>query len=158
MINQKEAVFNAVTSIATVDNNTVALSKAQRDQVISIVSAGFEAGEISLAEKAAAKYLGNPKELKSYTSGLVNNWLRKDTRLNGGGKYITKKPGSRAGSGDATVKNLKALLTTLSDDDQRDQVEQAIEKRQNEIKVEKAKTVEVNVDLLPAELREKLGL
>jgi hypothetical protein len=158
MKNQKEAVYSAVASITSIDNDLVVLSKEERAQVISIVAAGFEASEVAMSEAACIKYLGNPTELKKYTSSLVNNWLRKDTRLNGGAKYVTKNPGSRAGSQDDLIKNLKALRASLSDDDKIAQVDEAITARQAEIKATKAPTVEVNFDLIPADLKSKLGL
>ena len=158
MKNQKEAVFAAVTSITNVDGNTAILSKEERAQVITIVAAGFEANEISMSEAACVKYLGNPTELRKYSSSLVNNWLRKDTRLNGGAKYVTKSPGSRAGSQDEMVKNLKALRASVVDDDKIAQIDEAIATRQAELKAAKAPTVEVNYDLIPADLKSKLGL
>jgi hypothetical protein len=156
MKNQKEAVYSAVVSTTTVDNNTATPSKEERAQIVAIVAAGFEAGEVMMSESACVKYLGNAVELKKYTSSLVNNWLRKDTRLNGGAKYVTKSPGSRAGSGDELIKNLKALRATLSDDDKIAQVTEAIMARQAEIKVVTAPPVDL--DLIPTDLKEKLGL
>lgn len=159
MVNQKAAVYNAVSSITNFeDGDKVTLTTEGRAQIISIVAAGFEANEVSMSEVACQKYLGNPQELKKYTSGLVNNWLRKDTRMNGGDKYTTKNPGSRAGNGDSMVKNLKALKSTLTDQDKIDQVEQAIQQRQAELKAEKAKDVAIDFDQIPAELKATLGL
>jgi len=158
MKNQKEAVFTAVASITSIEDNTVSLTTDQRAQVISIVAAGFEANEISMSEAACVKYLGNPTELRKYSSSLVNNWLRKDTRLNGGAKYETKNPGSRAGSQDDMVKNLKALRASITDADKIAQIDEAITTRQAELKAAQAPTVQVNYDLIPADLKSKLGL
>ena len=154
-VNQKEAVYSAAISVGFEAGE---LSSEMKQQIISILTAGFESGEVTMSDRARDKYIGNPKELKNYTSGLVNNHFRKDLRLNGGTKYVTKNPGSRAGNGDTILKNLKALRTTMIDADKIDQVDKAIYKRQEELKVEKSKTVEVDVDLIPAELRETLGL
>ena len=49
------------------------------------------------------------EKMRSYASGLVNNWFRKDIRLNGGMKYEVKNPGSRQGAGDQQLKALKTL-------------------------------------------------
>ena len=111
-----------------------------------------------MSEKAQAKFIGDAPKLKSYVGGLVNNWMRKDKRLNGGETYITKNPGSRAGNADALIKNLKLLRSTMSDTDKIAEIDADIESRQAEIKVEKAKDVEIDMDQIPAELREKLGL
>ena len=156
MKNQKEAVYSAVVSIINVDGNTAVVTTEERAQIIDIVAAGFEANEISMSEAACNKYLGNPTELRKYSSSLVNNWLRKDTRLNGGAKYVTKSPGSRAGSQDELIKNLKALRVTLHDDDKIAQVTEAIAERQAELKARSAPTVDL--DLIPSDLKAKLGI
>jgi len=82
----------------------------------------------------------------------VGNHLRKDKRLNGGEKYEIKKPGSRAGSGDATLKALKALQTTVdADSESWHQIEAAIYERTTELS--KKKEVTINVEALPEEFR-----
>lgn len=158
MLSQKAAVYNAVQSIHSFDDNQeVTLTKDERAQVVAIVCAAFDAHEVVLSDAARAKF-DTPEKLRSYTSGMVNNWLRKDTRMNGGTKYVTKNPGSRAGSADALIKNLKLLKSTISDPDKLTQIEAAIEARQAEIKVEKAKDVEIDFSAISPELLEKLGL
>lgn len=158
MLSQKAAVYNAVQSIHSFDDNQeVTLTKDERAQVVTIVCAAFDAHEVALSDAARAKF-DTPEKLRSYTSGMVNNWLRKDTRMNGGTKYVTKNPGSRAGSADALIKNLKLLKSTISDPDKLTQIEAAIEARQAEIKVEKAKDVEIDFSAISPELLEKLGL
>lgn len=158
MLSQKAAVYSAVQSIHSFDDNQeVTLTKDERAQVVAIVCAAFDAHEVVLSDAARAKF-DTPEKLRSYTSGMVNNWLRKDTRMNGGTKYVTKNPGSRAGSADALIKNLKLLKSTISDPDKLTQIEAAIEARQAEIKVEKAKDVEIDFSAISPELLEKLGL
>ncbi len=158
-INQKEGVYNAVKSIKSFDDgDEVVLTKDEKANVAEIVSAGFESGDVDMSDKARAKYIGNPAALKSYVGGLVNNWMRKDTRLNGGDKYVAKNPGSRAGSGDSVIKNLKLLRSTMSDDDKIAEIDAAIDRRKEEIAAEKAKDIEIDMSLISAELREKLGL
>ena len=154
MLNQKTAVFNTVCQVLGQDSfdGAVELTKEQRQQVIAIVAEGFYNGEVELSQNAAEKY-DTIEKLKGYSNGLVSNWLRKDTRLNGGSKYEAKNPGSRAGSGDTVVRELKRLRSTLTDPSQIATVDQEIEKRLEAIKVEKAKKVEINADLLPEDLR-----
>lgn len=154
MLNQKTAVFNTVCQVLGQDSfdGAVELTKEQRQQVIAIVAEGFYNGEVELSQNAAEKY-DTIEKLKGYSNGLVSNWLRKDTRLNGGSKYEAKNPGSRAGSGDKVVRELKRLRSTLTDPSQIATVDQEIEKRLEAIKVEKAKKVEINADLLPEDLR-----
>ena len=81
--------------------------------------------------------------------GLVNNWLRKDGRLNGGVKYTAKNPGSRSGSGDEAIRAMKTLLSVTTDASAKLEIQAAIEARQAELKPK----VEVNVAALPESLR-----
>lgn len=117
---------------------------------------GFTNGTVELSAEAAAKYDTEAK-LKSYTQGLVSNWLRKDVRLNGGSKYETKNPGSRAGSGDDTVKALRALRSTLTNADQIAEVEMEIAARIAAFKASKTPKVEINAELIPENLRHLVG-
>lgn len=92
--------------------------------------------------------------LKSYTSGLVSNWLRKDKRLNGGTQYVAKNPGSRAGSSDPELKAMRALLSTLTDEADRAEVQGLIDAKVATINATKS-TKTIDFSALPAELREK---
>ena len=158
MLTQKEAVYNAITSVIDFeDGDKVELTKEQKANVVSLVVAGFQANEVALSDNAREKF-SDSKKLTTYTGGMVNNWMRKDTRINGGDKYITKNPGSRAGSGDATMKNLKLLKSTLTDEDKIAQVETAIEARKTELAAEKAKSVEIDYSQIPVELLETLNI
>lgn len=142
---QKEAVFQAVTNVCGDVDGAYTPTKEQRAQVNSILFAGFQAGQIEL-EKTY-----DESGLKSYVSGLQSNWLRKDARLNGGVKYSAKNPGSRAGSGDPQIKAMRALLSTKTDASEIEEIQSFIDARLAEIKP--AKSVEIDVDSLPAALR-----
>jgi len=84
--------------------------------------------------------------------GLLNVlYLRKDKRLNGGEKYEIKNPGSRAGSGDDMLKALKALRSTLTDDDAIASIDEAIDNRIAELSV--VKKVTIDPESLPEHLR-----
>ena len=88
---------------------------------------------------------------------MVSNWIRKDLRLNGGEKYETKNPGSRAGQGDDQLKNLKALKAQHPE--HATEIDVEIAKRVAELGLAKKKnTVTVDLDKIPAELRAQLGL
>ena len=87
--------------------------------------------------------------LMKYIPGLTNNWVRKDTRLNGGTQYVPKNPGSRTGSGDEQLKNLKVLLTMVTDD-AKVAVQVEIDKR---IEVLRPKPQMLNIDAIPESLR-----
>lgn len=141
---QGDAVFQAVCNVVgRPDHNKVELSKEQLKQVHSEVLAMFKSGQTS--------HRGNPtdEELAKYVPGLVNNWLRKDKRLNGGVKYETKRPGSRTGSGDEQLKAMKQLLSITTDPDARSAIELEMK---NRLEVIKPKPT-VDVSKLPESLR-----
>ena len=157
MVNQKQAVTNAVLSIfpdyelgGEVTLKSI-FTKDTKAQVIAIVAEGFSSGNVNMSAEAQAKYLGDEKALTKYTGGMVDNWVRKNTDFNFGQKYITKNPGSRAGGGDDTVKALRGLLKTEQTPEARAEIETAIKERLAEIKP--TKTVEINVDALPEHLK-----
>lgn len=146
MITQREAVFQAVTNVMGHQDGAYAPSKEQRAQVNNILFEGFKSGKVAYDGE-----LPTDKDLRAYVSGLQSNWLRKDKRLNGNVSYTPKNPGSRAGSGDAQVKAMRLLLQTKSDPAERAEIQAFIDKRLAEIKP--AKTVTIDVEALPEELR-----
>lgn len=145
-MNQKEAVFKAITSVKDEEtfDGPVNLSRDERDKVSKIVAEFFTKGEVSFAD---GKREG--KELNTYVSGLISNWLRKDDRLNGNVKYVPKNPGSRTGNKDGMLKAMRTLLSTIEDPKARREVQESIEKRMAELKPKK----EVDVDNLPEHLK-----
>ena len=151
-MSQKEAVFQAVCNVTGFDGEgTVAISKEQRAQVNAILFEGVRSGAI----QCETEYTDS--DLKTYVSGLQSNWLRKDKRLNGGVKYEAKNPGSRAGSTDATLKAMRALIQQpgLTDDDKAE-IQMHIDERVAQINATKvAKTVDFSA--LPADLAAKFG-
>lgn len=163
--NQKEGVFAIVNNVLA-EKGVVfesgqdakeLLGKDGVKQVRDIVAAALMDDAIEMTQESRAKY-STPEAMKEYSSGLVNNWLRKDTRLNGGSKYEAKNPGSRSGSSDAQIKELKKLLILKADDAEATAtINEAIEARQAELAKEKAKTIEVNVDVLPEHLKHLVG-
>lgn len=158
--NQKEGVFGAVVAVLEESgrgiDGKVELTKDERHTVIAMVTTGLMNGDIEMSTEAREKY-DTPEKMKGYTNGLVNNWLRKDLRLTGGEKWVTKNPGSRAGSGDQVVKELKKLASTLTDADEIAAVHAEIEKRMATIAAEKAKNVEINESLIPDDLKHLLA-
>jgi len=144
MMNQKTATYNAIASVIDFkDGETVELTKEQKAKVRDILVEGFKKGEIEL--KSAQE------DLNKYVNGLINNWLRKDKRLNGGVDYEAKNPGSRAGQGDAMVKNLRLLLKTDIDADAKAEVQAAIASRLAEIKP--SQKIEVDATAIPEHLK-----
>ena len=150
-MNQKEAVYTAVVNVTGFSGDgAVDVSKEQRAQVNAILFEGFRAGNISIDREF------NDAELKKYISGLTSNWLRKDTRLNGGTAYIAKNPGSRAGSGDASLKAMRALLSTLTSAEDKAEVQKHIDERVSEIASTKVTKV-IDYSMLPADLAAKFS-
>ena len=147
-MNQKEAVFTAVINVCGVQDGAYTPTPEQRKSINAILFEGFKAEKI---EMETAK---SDSDLKGYVSGLTSNWLRKDKRLNGGTKYEAKNPGSRAGSADPQLKAMRALLSTLTDESERSEVQGHIDARVSEIAaVKQAKTVDFSA--LPEALRSK---
>lgn len=149
-MSQKEAVFQAVKNVCG-EQETYTPSKEQRAQVNAILFEGFRSGQIELDREFS------DSDLKSYVSGLQSNWLRKDKRLNGNVSYVAKNPGSRAGSGDPQLKAMRALLSTLTTDADRAEVQSHIDTRIAEINASKKKTVAVDFSALPADLAKKFS-
>ena len=167
-MNQREAVFAATTSVLSDNNITFeegqdikdVMTDDLRKSVIAIVCEGFANGEVIFKDSEEnKKKLADPKKLKSYVSGLVSNWYRKDKRFNGNVKYVAKNPGSRAGQSDSKLKalrNLKKQMEAASQDTT--EVDSYIEARTTELATEKAKKIEVDMTQIPQELKDSLGL
>ena len=153
---QKEAVFQAITNVLKQDGirfepgNKVGatMTREHRAAVNSILFQGFKTGDIELETPFA-----NDSDLKSYVSGLQSNWLRKDPRLNGGGKYTPKNVGSRAGQGDTKLKALRQLLSTQTDPKAKSEIQGYIDQRMAEIRASKKPAVTIDVNALPSALR-----
>ena len=151
---QSEAVFAAVQSvmsehgIAYHESQPTVLNRDLRAEVNNILFAGFKAGKIVLSKQFT------DQELKSYCSGLLSNWLRKDKRLNGNTTYVAKNPGSRVT--DPSIKAMTALLQSgkVTNDTDRAEIETLIATRKAELAASKSK-VEVDFDALPESIRAK---
>jgi hypothetical protein len=154
-MSQKEAVFNAVTSVLAENNINVSegtdvstlMTRELRSQVNQVLFEGFRNGSVELDREF------NDSDLKAYVSGLQSNWLRKDKRLNGGAKYTAKNPGSRLGSSDPQLKAMRALLTTDISAEEKAEVQQYISARVSEIQASKVKKVTIDTSVLPAALQ-----
>lgn len=144
-VSQGEAVYQAVRTVFPdgAVPSTTEWSSTQKESVHELVFQMFK-------EKLTI-HKSNPDDaaLLKYIPGLVNNWVRKDKRLNGGTVYTAKKPGSRQGSGDEMTRNMKALLATLDDPDQKREVQAAIELRLSQLKPK----VTVDASMIPENLR-----
>ena len=155
MNTQKEAVFNAATSIIGAEfkegMDAGAWFKSRPEQKKQLQAAMLEGVGSEFEVKNEQENMG------VYITGLIANHLRKDTRLNGGEKYTPANPGSRAGQGDPEIKASRQLLKTLVEDSpEYNKVKAFITSKIAANKAAK-QTVEIDVDALPAELQSLVG-
>lgn len=158
-LNQKNAVYAAITNVLAENNIHFEdgmdikpiMTKELRAEVSTILLAGFQSQTIEL-DRAPYE---TESEWKSYVSGLISNWIKKDKRFNGNVKHEPKNPGSRFGAADEQLKALKALMTTVNTDADRKEIQGYIDQRLAQLKAEAAKTVTVNLADLPPELQAK---
>ena len=154
---QSEAVYQATLNVMGEQDGAYVPTKEERAQIVSIVAEGISGGDVDFSDAAKLKY-NTPAKVKTYTSGMVSNWLRKDTKLNGGTKYIPANPGSRAGMSDPEVKNLKLLIKSGKLDAKQTSIAQArVDEKVQAIKAEKA-NVEIDFTAIPSDLLASLGL
>lgn len=126
------------------------LTDADKTTIRDFLFAGFRKGEIEMKADAKAK-ASDDAYLKSYVSGLLNNWVRKEKEFNQGNVYKAKNPGSRAGSGDEQIREMKKLLSQCTTAEDKAAVQSAIDARVAEIK---PKTdVSIDASKLPEQLR-----
>lgn len=167
-LNQRQGVYVSTMNVlaesgVNFDDGQVPIlsiiTKAQTDAVVMCVTTGILAGEIEMSAEGRAKY-NDAAKMTGYVKGLVNNWFRKDPRLNGDTKYVAKNPGSRAGAGDEQLKALKILRTSKEGDAAAlIAIDQAIADRKAELGAAKAVTLTAEqIEAIPADLRAKLGL
>ena len=160
-LNQKMAVINVVLATLSARGVTYELNSTKpvsslltdsdKESIRNTLFTMFRNNEIELSDEAASKFSDDSK-LKTYISGLVNNWLRKASELNAGMKYQAKNPGSRAGSGDIQVREMKKLLNATVGEEEKAVIQEAIDARLDEIKATKNK-VEIDSTKLPEHLR-----
>jgi hypothetical protein len=149
---QGEAVFQAVLAVfgnnGSLDSAVPETKNWSDEQKRAVHGKVFLAFKTGLTVKSSGGQ--DDESLLKYIPGLVNNWVRKDLRLNGGVKYTAKHPGSRTGSGDEALRAMKTLLQMTSDLDARAAIQTEIDKRTEELK---PKTV-INIELIPENLRQ----
>lgn len=155
---QVDAVHAAITQVLSnagisfEDGQNVAplMTAELTAQVNQILFEGFKSGNITLKKEKTEN------EIKKYIPGLQTNWINKDPRLNGGTHYITKNPGSRAGSTDPQVKALRQLLAKVETEEEKAEIQGYLNDRLSEIQASKPakakKAVQIDYSSLPAEL------
>ena len=161
MISQKQAVTNAVKTIhPDYKFSGEVILKSQltpktKKQMRTLLFEAFRAGEVVYSKDPAN--LQDDKYLTKYVAGLLDNWVRKNNEFNNNfkdtatGKYEHKNPGSRTGSQDEQIKEMRKLLKTIDDPETKAQVQEAIDARIAKIKP--ASVVTINAEALPEALR-----
>jgi hypothetical protein len=162
IMNQRDATCNALISVLAdrgvnyEENGSTPISEVlnadDKTKVRAMLFIAFRKGDIDF--KSPEK-LSDDKYLKDYISGLVNNWIRKAPEFNCDTVYHAKNPGSRQGSGDEMIKEMKKLLSVTTDAEAKQAIQEAIATRQAELK---PTTVSVDVSKIPEHLRALLGL
>ena len=93
-LTQREAVYNEVMRLVREEKITVAdkqsvkplLNETHIKKICTALVAGFQSKKIVLKDTESNKMkLADTKAIELYCLGLLNNWLRRDKRLNGVG-------------------------------------------------------------------------
>jgi len=91
-MSQREAVFTSIFQIlkndkVNFDGNSLVkphLTEERLKKVYDVLIENFKAKKVALKDTPSnQKKLADPSELRTYITGLVNNWIRRDPRLNG---------------------------------------------------------------------------
>ena len=164
MKKQSEAVYEATRAV--LKENEIVFEDGQdvkplvnddmKKSIVDIVMEGLKTGKVALRDGY------DHSKLPTYTKGMVANWFRKDSRLNGGVKHKVANPGIRAGSSDLGVKEMRKLLKIhktpengVVDKKVVAKIEAAIDAKIKSIKLEKArKIIDVDVNHLPDDLKD----
>lgn len=158
---QKEAVFTAVKTVVEATGNQFVegesyadrLTDQMRKQIVDIIENGLITGETELNTS-----FDTSTKLRNYASCLLSNWVRKDARLNGGGKYAPAKTGITRAR-DPQIKAMKALLASgqVTAQEDIDEINAFILTRQAELDAQKKPSIKVDFNLLPESLRDKFA-
>ena len=165
---QREAVYNTTVEVLKEnginfdkgENVTPLITETIRESINAIICEGLINGDIDMKDTPSNQAKkADPKKMKEYVSGLISNWFRKDPDLNGSVKYQAKNPGSRSGQSDSKLKALRNLKKQFeAAGKETEEIDGYITARLTEINAEKAKKIEVDMNEIPAELKESLGI
>jgi len=164
--NQREATVQAITSV--LENSGVSFNPGEdvksvitsdhKKKVREILITGLKDGSITSSTEFAGK-MTSDVDYSKYCSGLISNWIKKDPRLNGNVKHQSSsgsgKSVSRVGNGDSQVKELRKLLKATAGTDSEQEVQEALNSRLEELKVEKTSKAKSSIvaESVPENLR-----
>ena len=152
-MSQKETVFNTIVSYCADkkikrEGKLTTLTKEQKGEVVGLMVELTKQGVVEVKSEKERK------DLKKYWNGCVGNWLKKDTRLNGGDDYKPKtKKGPRV-SGE--VRELTKLLDAVKlggNEEAVAEVTKELDKQLLKESAAKSKDDAVNPELIPKSLR-----
>lgn len=92
VVTQREAVYMVITKVLRDEKVLISpnvavktlLTDAHLKKIYVGIADGLRAKKVALKETDSnKKKLADPKKLEVYVIGLVNNWLKRDPRLNG---------------------------------------------------------------------------
>lgn len=147
MLNQKDACYKVITSMVEVVDSKATMTREQISEAAEKLTAMTIAGEVEVKSQQ--------DDLPKYWRGTVRNWLRRDTRLNGG---VKDEPKFKRGPKESKeIKATKAFIAKLEQDPEQnaERLERAnsvLEKLLAEAAKEKAKKA-YDVNDLPEELQ-----
>lgn len=160
-VNQKTATVNAILSVLSARDveyemggetkMSEVITPEDKTAVRAILFTAFRAGEVE-HKSSFQESVDDDAKLKSYISGLLNNWVRKNKEFNGGVIYKAKNPGSRAGQKDPAIKEMRKLLSVTADVEAKAVIQATIDAKLSEIKAVK-ENVTIDASLLPESLR-----
>jgi len=163
-LNQREATFQAIIDVLNNSGVTFTpgeevksvLTSEHKKKVRQILVSGFKDGSITSTPEFMSK-MSTDADLSKYASGLISNWVKKDTRLNGNKKPQSVSGGNstRIGNGDSQVKELKKLLKATAGTDSEQEVVDALNERLSQLKTSKVSKSKnsINTDSVPENLR-----
>lgn len=170
MKSQKEVTYNAVINVlgsVTAGTDVAAvITKDERKQVIDYIFTECKNGDVAFKDtQANADKLSDDTKLRAYASSLVNNYLRKDLRLNGGEPYKRSGVTRATGARDPQLKAMNALLEQqqLDPDANAENIinlQIAIAEKQAEIVAARnaKKTPVIDYDAIPDDVLKVMGL
>lgn len=138
MLSQKDAVFQA--TVAVLEQNGRKFEEGRnirevikedirlRVQIRDLVYEGLRQNQVVFGGDEDSK---SDRSLRTYATGLISNWFRKDKRLNGGKRYVPStfrdSTGTMVHSSDEKIHSLEVAMRATDDDDLKKRLQEAIE-------------------------------
>lgn len=137
MLSQKDAVYQA--TMAVLQQNGVGFEDGQdvreaisenpklRGQIRDLVFEGLKNGQVAFGN---GDNKPDDRSMRTYATGLISNWFRKDKRLNGGQRYqpgSSRDQGGQVSGSEDRIRKLQAAIESTDDDDLKKRLQEAID-------------------------------